>query len=67
MPLPFINDLEDVELVLPTPLRMNASPRFTGKGITLAFLDSGFFPHPDLTQPENRIACFADARAEKVR
>lgn len=67
MQLPFINDLEDVELVLPTPLRMTANARFTGKGITLAFLDSGFFPHPDLTQPENRIAYFADARAEKVR
>jgi serine protease AprX len=67
MQLPFINDLEDVELVLPTPLRMNASPRFTGKGITLAFLDSGFFPHPDLTQPDNRIVYCADARYEKVR
>jgi serine protease AprX len=67
MQLPFINDLEDVELVLPTPLRMNASPRFTGKGITLAFLDSGFFPHPDLTQPDNRIVTFADARHDKVR
>lgn len=67
MQLPFINDLEDVELVLPTPLRMNASPRFTGKGITLAFLDSGFYPHPDLTQPDNRIVYYADARYDKVR
>ncbi len=67
MQLPFINDLEDVELVLPTPLRMNASPRYTGKGITLAFLDSGFYPHPDLIQPDNRIVHCADARYEKVR
>lgn len=67
MQLPFINDLEDVELVLPTPLRMRADVRYTGKGITLAFLDSGFYPHPDLTQPEYRIAYFADARGEVVR
>lgn len=67
MQLPFINDLEDIELVLPTPLRMNATSRFTGKGIVLAFLDSGFYPHSDLTQPENRILCFADAQTEKVR
>ncbi|WP_169238540.1 S8 family serine peptidase [Candidatus Roseilinea sp. NK_OTU-006] len=67
MQLPFINDLEDVELVLPTPLRMRADAHYTGKGITIAFLDSGFYPHPDLTQPTNRIAYFADARGESVR
>ncbi|MCS6847210.1 MAG: S8 family serine peptidase [Anaerolineae bacterium] len=67
MQLPFINNLEDVELVLPTPLRMRADARYTGKGITIAFLDSGFYPHPDLTQPNDRIAYFADARGEVVR
>jgi serine protease AprX len=67
MQLPFVNNLEDVELALPTPLRVNASPRFTGKGIVIAFLDCGFFPHPDLTQPEDRILYFADARPEHVR
>lgn len=65
--LPFINDLEDVELVLPTPLRVNADARYTGKGVTIAFLDSGFYPHPDLTQPNNRILRFADARTTPVR
>ena len=29
--------------VLPTPLRMNADERFTGRGVTIAFLDSGFY------------------------
>lgn len=67
MQLPFINDLEDVELVLPIPLRMRADARYTGKGITIAFLDSGFYPHPDLTQPTDRIAYFADARGPAVR
>ena len=64
MQLPFVNDLQDIELPLPTPLRVNASPKFTGKGITIAFLDSGFYPHDDLTQPTNRISYFADARPD---
>ncbi|HXG64502.1 MAG TPA: S8 family serine peptidase, partial [Blastocatellia bacterium] len=46
--------------VIPTPLRMNARPEFTGKGVTIAFLDSGFYAHPDLTEPENRILAFED-------
>ena len=44
--------------VLSTPLRMDADERFTGRGITIAFLDSGFYPHPDLTKPENRILIY---------
>lgn len=44
--------------VLSTPLRLDADERFTGKGVTIAFLDSGFFPHPDLTQPRNRILSY---------
>lgn len=44
--------------VLPTPLRMDADERFTGRGVTMAFLDSGFFAHDDLTKPENRIVAY---------
>jgi serine protease AprX len=44
--------------VLSTPLRMDADDRFTGRGITIAFLDSGFYRHPDLTTPENRILAY---------
>src|SRR5882762_8440050 len=39
---------EQTSYVLPTPLRMGADQRFTGRGITIAFLDSGFFRHDDL-------------------
>ena len=46
---------EQTSYVLPTPLRMEADERFTGRGVTIAFLDSGFFAHDDLTKPENRI------------
>lgn len=41
--------------ILPTPLRVGADERFTGRDVTIAFLDSGFYPHPDLIQPWNRI------------
>ena len=44
--------------VLPTPLRMDADERFSGRGVTIAFLDSGFYAHPDLTEPTNRIVAY---------
>lgn len=46
---------KDGSSVLSTPLRLDADDRFTGKGVTIAFLDSGFYPHVDLTTPVNRI------------
>lgn len=41
--------------VIPTPLRLNADMKYTGKGVTIAFIDSGFYPHPDITKPINRV------------
>ena len=49
---------EQTDHVLPTPLRMNADERFTGRGVTIAFLDSGFYAHDDLTKPKNRIVAY---------
>ena len=49
---------KDGSHVLSTPLRLDADDRFTGKGVTIAFLDSGFYPHVDLTTPENRILAY---------
>lgn len=49
---------KDGSHVLSTPLRLDADERFTGKGVTIAFLDSGFYPHVDLTTPENRIVAY---------
>ncbi|HZI48300.1 MAG TPA: S8 family serine peptidase [Pyrinomonadaceae bacterium] len=49
---------EQHSFVLPTPLRMDAHERFTGRGVTMAFLDSGFYAHPDLTEPRNRIVAY---------
>lgn len=44
--------------VLSTPLRLDADERFTGRNVTIAFLDSGFYPHPDLITPHNRILAY---------
>lgn len=44
--------------VLSTPLRLDADERFTGRGVTIAFLDSGFYPHPDLVTPVNRVLAY---------
>src|SRR6476660_5984902 len=49
---------ERTDHVLPTPLRMDADERFTGRGVTIAFLDSGFYAHDDLSKPENRIVAY---------
>ncbi len=49
---------KDGSFVLSTPLRLDADERFTGKGVTVAFLDSGFYPHVDLTTPANRILAY---------
>lgn len=46
--------------VIPTPLRLEANPAYTGKGTTICMIDSGFYPHPDFTQPSNRILYMAD-------
>jgi len=51
---------KDGSHVLSTPLRLDADPRFTGRGVTIAFLDSGFYPHVDLTTPRNRIVAYRD-------
>jgi len=39
-----------------TPL----TDQYTGKDVTIAVLDTGIYPHPDLTFPNNRIIAFKD-------
>jgi serine protease AprX len=51
----------DEQTLLPTPVRVHANPYFTGRGVAVAFLDSGFYPHPDLVRPRNRVLCYVDA------
>ncbi|MCB0077705.1 MAG: S8 family serine peptidase [Anaerolineales bacterium] len=52
--------------VLPTGVRLRANPHYTGRGVRMAFLDSGFYPHPDLMQPTNRILDFVDASNDEI-
>jgi serine protease AprX len=52
---------------LPTPLRLHADPRFTGRGVTIAHIDAGFYPHPDLIRPLNRIRAWAETTSAPVR
>lgn len=51
--------------LLPLPLRLNADPRFRGRGVTIAVIDSGFYPHPDLVKPRNRIKAIVDVTDER--
>jgi serine protease AprX len=50
--------------VVPTHLRLDADSNYTGKGVTIAFLDSGFQPHPDLVEPQSRILAYLDLAQE---
>ncbi|HSF81376.1 MAG TPA: S8 family serine peptidase [Anaerolineales bacterium] len=59
--LPYPVYTADETQLIPVHRQLEASSQYTGRGVTLAFLDSGFYPHPDLTQPENRILCYVDA------
>ena len=51
--------------VIPTPVRLNADLYYKGKSVTLAFLDSGFYPHPDLLLPNKRIVAYKDLSNER--
>jgi len=57
---------EIIEQALPVPVRMDADERYTGRGITIAFLDSGFYAHTDLTQPANRIVAYHNIFEPKI-
>jgi serine protease AprX len=46
--------------ILPTPVRLGAPLDLAGRGVTMAFLDAGFYAHPDLTEPVDRILHYED-------
>jgi len=54
-------------IILPVPLRVDADARFTGKGVTICFIDSGFYLHPDLTAHRNRIKKMVDIASSTTR
>lgn len=46
--------------VLSTAERFGDDGRLRGRGVTIAFLDSGFHPHPDIAEPAGRIRAYHD-------
>lgn len=50
---------------LSIPARMRSKFNYSGNGVCIAMIDSGFVPHPDLTKPENRIRRYYDAVKEQ--
>jgi serine protease AprX len=53
--------------ILPTPLRLGALEAYRGRGVTIAFLDSGFYAHPDLVEPVDRILAYVDVTRTRRR
>jgi serine protease AprX len=53
--------------ILPTAVRLGARDPFRGRRVTVAFLDAGFYAHPDLVEPRDRIVRYVDMRDTRVR
>jgi serine protease AprX len=53
--------------ILPTPVRLGAPPGRAARGVTIAFLDSGFYAHPDLVEPRDRILAYVDVNDPRAR
>jgi len=46
--------------------RLCPSTRYAGRGVCIAFIDSGFYPHPDLRLPKGRIRAYVDVTREEA-
>lgn len=53
--------------ILPTGLRLGAEADYRGRGVTIAFLDAGFYAHPDLVSAGDRILKYLDVTNPKAR
>jgi serine protease AprX len=51
--------------VIPTHERLDADTHLKGRGVTVAFLDSGFYSHPDLCEPRDRVVAYEDVTGEE--
>lgn len=60
---PYPHDTQTAPVLLATPERLRADPSLTGRGVTVAFVDSGFYMHPDLAK---RILVHVDASTNHV-
>ncbi|CQR54819.1 S8 family peptidase [Paenibacillus riograndensis] len=59
-----LDHIKSISLDIATPsigaAAVQSKRGLTGKGINIAVLDTGVFPHPDLVRPVNRIVAFKD-------
>ncbi len=53
--------------ILPTALRLGAPAEYRGRGVSIAFLDAGFFAHPDLVASKDRILRYLDVNDPGAR
>src|SRR5205823_4791207 len=55
--------------IVPIAAQLGHDPRFTGRGVTVAMIDSGFYPHPDLTGAGGRLRlrAWADVSTRAIR
>lgn len=49
--------------ILPIADRLHADTGYAGRGVTVAFIDSGFYAHPDLVAGRDRILAYHDVFA----
>ncbi|WP_236644250.1 S8 family serine peptidase [Sorangium cellulosum] len=56
----------DHRRILPIADRLHAEPGYAGRDVTIAFLDSGFYAHPDLVTPRSRILAYHDLFAPEA-
>ncbi|WP_052088033.1 S8 family peptidase [Paenibacillus wynnii] len=67
----YLDGIKKTSLNIATPSIGSAAVQkkkdLTGKGINIAIIDTGVYPHPDLTRPSNRIVAFKDWVNHKKR
>lgn len=51
--------------VSPTLVRLDSPRKAAGRGVNIAIIDAGFYPHPDLLFPESRILAHHDFSVDK--
>ncbi|MFC3770849.1 S8 family peptidase [Paenibacillus sp. GCM10012303] len=60
----YLDGIKKTSLYIATPsigaTAVRRKTGLTGKGINIAVIDTGVYPHPDLTRPVNRIVAFKD-------
>lgn len=57
-----VKSVDDFEII-PVPLRLNVNPKFNGSGVTICFIDSGFYLHDDIKHRIKKYVDITDSRS----